>query len=94
MDIWHLVGALGVVFASLQLVPQVIKSLRTGRVRDLSLGLSVIVGCCGLTWLVYGLHLRDPALIIANALNLVGAVILTVLKLKDLARGEAPRGQP
>ena len=91
MDIWKVIGALGVVFASLQLVPQVVKSLRTRQMRDVSLGLSVIVGLCGLTWLVYGIHLRDAALILANGLNLSAALILLVLKVLDLRRAGSSR---
>jgi MtN3 and saliva related transmembrane protein len=81
MDIWKVIGAVGVVLTSVQLVPQIVKSLRTRQVRDLSLGLSVVVGLCALTWLAYGIHLRDAPLIIANAVNLAGAALLTALKL-------------
>ena len=86
MDVWQVVGGLGVVFTSAQLVPQVVKSVRTRQVRDLSLGLAVIVGLSAFTWTLYGLHLRDVPLVVANAVNLVGASILLVLKLQESRR--------
>ncbi len=82
MDPWVIVGIFGVIFTSLQLLPQVIKSLRTKSVRDLSLGLSVIVGLSALTWLIYAIHIKDMPLLTANAINLVGASILFILKIK------------
>ena len=70
-------------FTSVQLLPQVVKSLRTRQVRDLSLGLAVIVGLSALTWLLYGIHLRDAPLILANGMNLAGATVLGVLKARE-----------
>lgn len=80
MDTWQVIGGLGVVFTSAQLLPQVYKSLRTRQVRDLSMGLSVLVGLSALTWTLYGIHLRDVPLILANSINLGGALILFALK--------------
>lgn len=83
---WAVVGGMGVVFTAAQLVPQIVKSLRTRQVRDLSLGTVVIVGLCALTWTAYGIHLRDAPLIIANSANLTGAAILLTLKLREGAK--------
>jgi len=79
---WQVIGALGVVFTSAQLLPQVVKSLRTRQVRDVSLGLSIVVGLSAGTWLAYGIHIGDINVIVANAVNLVGAAILFVLKVQ------------
>ena len=83
MNPWVIVAALAVIFTSLQLIPQVIKSLKTKKVRDLSLGLSIIVGLSAITWLVYGIHIKDIPLVIANTINLIGALILFLLKIKE-----------
>jgi len=79
--LWETVGALGVIFTSAQLAPQVIKSLKTRQVRDVSLGLSIIVGLSAISWLLYGLHLHDKPMVIANLINLCSAAILFLLKL-------------
>jgi MtN3 and saliva related transmembrane protein len=80
MDPWQIVGTVGILSTSAQLIPQVIKSVRTRRVDDLSIGLSIIVGISALSWFVYGIHLRDVPLITANLINLIGALILFGLK--------------
>ena len=41
----------------------------------------VVVGLSALCWLAYGIHLKDFAIIVANGINLAGAIILLVLKL-------------
>jgi len=79
-DMWDIVAGFGVIFTSAQLVPQVIKSLKTKQVRDLSLGLSIVVGLSALSWLAYGVHLKNPAMIMANGISLTGAMILFCLK--------------
>jgi MtN3 and saliva related transmembrane protein len=81
MNFWQILGTFGIVFTSAQLVPQVVKSLRTRSVGDLSIGLSVVVGMSALCWLIYGIHLKDVPLTIANGLNLIGAMILLGLKI-------------
>jgi len=91
MDIWQIVGILGIIFTSAQLFPQVVKSLRTRQVRDLSLGLSIIVGLSALCWLAYGIHLKDFAIIVANGINLAGALTLFFLKVySDAAAKHKP----
>ncbi|MHB9070151.1 MAG: SemiSWEET family sugar transporter [Sedimentisphaerales bacterium] len=78
--IWEIVGGLGVVFTSAQLLPQMVKSLRTRQVRDISLGMCIIVGLSAISWLVYGLHLGDMPMVLANLINLCSAVILFLIK--------------
>jgi len=91
MEIWSVIGGLGVVFTSLQLVPQVIKSLRTRQVRDVSLGLSIVVGLSGVCWLAYGIHLGDAPLVTANGMNVIGALTLFVLKMRERVTPEEVR---
>ena len=82
MDPWIIVATLAVIFTSLQLIPQVFKSLKTRQVRDLSIGFSIIIGLAAISWLSYGIHIRDLPLIIANSINLIGASILFILKIR------------
>ena len=83
IDIWEIVAGLGIIFTSTQLIPQVIKSLRTRQMRDISLGLSIVVGLSALCWFTYGIHLKNFALIIANGMSLAGALILFFLKFME-----------
>ena len=82
MDIWTFVGIMGIVFTSAQTFPQIIKSLRSRELRDLSGLLCCIVSASSLCWLSYGIHLADKAIIIANGINAAGAMFLLLLKLR------------
>jgi MtN3 and saliva related transmembrane protein len=82
-DPWFILSIFAICFTSLQMVPQVIKSLRTRKLEDVSIGLAIIVSLSAITWLIYGLHLHDAAIVIANAINLAGAAILLFLKFKE-----------
>ena len=77
---------LGLVAASLTTaayVPQVLHSWRSKSTRDLSLPMLVLF-CSGvLLWLIYGVWVRDLPVTVANALTLVLALSLLVLKLTN-----------
>jgi MtN3 and saliva related transmembrane protein len=83
MDIWLIVAGTAVVLTSIQMLPQVVKSLRTRAVRDLSLWMIVIIACGATSWLAYGIHIQDWAIMTANALNLLFALVLLKLKLSE-----------
>ena len=76
---------LGLAAASLTtaaFLPQVIKIWRTRKTRDISLGMFLVL-CAGIgLWLVYGILRNDFPLILANAVTLVLAGTILVLKLK------------
>lgn len=80
---WKLVGVVAIILTAIQLLPQIIKSLKTKRVEDISLGLGLIVALNAITWISYGIHFADYAVIIANILNFICATILLILKLKS-----------
>ena len=75
-------GYIAATLTTAAFIPQVIKSLRTQSVNDLSLAMLVAfnvgVGC----WLAYGLLISAAPLIAANAATLGCSLILLVLKLK------------
>ncbi len=76
---------LGLAAASLTtaaFLPQVIKIWRTRKTRDISLGMFLVL-CAGIgLWLVYGILRNDFPLILANAVTLVLAGTILLLKLK------------
>ena len=86
---------LGLVAASLTTaayVPQVLQSWRSKSTRDLSLPM-LILFCSGvLLWLVYGLWVHDLPVTVANALTLVLALSLLLLKLTNY--GGRPEDTP
>ena len=75
-------GYMAATLTTASFIPQVIKSVRTQSVNDLSLAMLITfnigVGC----WLAYGFLIAAIPLIAANAATLVCSLILLGLKLK------------
>ena len=82
MNTWFLIGSLGVLFTAIQLLPQVFKSIKLRNVSQLSAGMGIIIFLGSITWILYGLHRKDPAIVIANIINLGAAASLLYLKMK------------
>ena len=77
------VGYLAGILATLAFIPQVVKTLRSGRTGDISLGMYVMF-CSGVgLWVVYGLLLSSGPLVISNlvTLTLAGTVLLMKLRI-------------
>ena len=67
---------------SIAALPQLIRTLRTRHVRDLSLGQPLLLSFGVGLWLVYGIRIGDKPLIIANIITLLCNLMLTYLKLR------------
>jgi MtN3 and saliva related transmembrane protein len=82
MSLFDLMGLVAASLTTLAFLPQVVQTYRSRRVRDLSLGMTLML-CLGVTlWLIYGLHKQDPPLIAANACTLVLVLALLLMKLR------------
>lgn len=69
--------------ATAAFLPQVIKTIRSRRTEDISLGMYLMF-CSGvLLWLVYGLLLGALPIIVSNAVTLTLAGTVLFLKLKN-----------
>lgn len=76
------IGLTAAFFTSIVWIPQVIKSFRTKKTRDLSLPLTVIASVGMTLWLAYGLLLNDIALIISNGVQVPMVWGLLLMKLR------------
>jgi MtN3 and saliva related transmembrane protein len=82
-----LVGYAAAAVGTVLMLPQVIRSWRTRRVNDVSLGMVwLYVANCAL-WLAYGLMADVRPVSVTNALALVISLVQLALKLRD---GAAP----
>ena len=75
---------LGLVAAALTTaanIPQVIKAWRTRETEDLSLRMTLTLAAGLAMWAIYGVMKSDPV-IVANAVALLLAITLSVLKLR------------
>jgi len=79
---WTVLGAAAAVLTMFSFVPQIIKSLRTKSVKDVS-HLTLIQLACGASlWVFYGIHLKNPVIIVANIVTLATVIILMALYFK------------
>jgi len=81
----HLITALGFaagLCTTGSLLPQVLKTVKTRRTRDISLGyyLLLIVGL--VLWTSYGILLKETPIILANVIALIFAGIILGYKIK------------
>jgi len=77
---WEVVAGAAVVASALNIFPQIIKTYHQKRARDLSYGMMSVISIGNVLWIAHGLHRGDRALIIANAVLLLSAVTLALLK--------------
>lgn len=67
-------------------VPQLVKVWRTKSAEDISMGMFATF-CAGVAlWLIYGITVRDVALIAANVVTLLLALAIVVLKIRYARR--------
>jgi MtN3 and saliva related transmembrane protein len=81
MTLITLLGLLAGTLTTISFVPQLLKTWRTKSAKDMSLPM-LISFCAGvLLWLVYGILLQAPPIILANFITLVLALMILGLKL-------------
>jgi MtN3 and saliva related transmembrane protein len=74
---WEIVGLAAAFLTMFGFLPQVIKIYRTKSVKDLSLW-AILQFMLGIfLWLIYGIHLKNFVIILANSVTLV--ILLAVL---------------
>lgn len=80
----ELIGFLAAICTTISFLPQVIRTIRTRNTSGISLGMySVFVVGVSL-WLVYGIMINDLPMIIANAITLILAALILLLKIRGL----------
>ena len=79
---WEIVGFSAAVLTMFGFLPQVIKIYKTKSVKDISL-LTILLFTLGIfLWLVYGLHLKNAVIILANSVTLLTLIVALVLFFK------------
>jgi MtN3 and saliva related transmembrane protein len=66
---WEIIGSLAAVLTMFGFVPQILKMYKTQSVADVSLFM-LLQFCLGMfLWLLYGWHIQDNILIVANIVS-------------------------
>ena len=76
------IGLLAALLTTAAFLPQVLHTLATRDTRGISLRMYVIFVAGVLLWLIYGLLTHDLPLILANAVTLLLAGAILILKLR------------
>ena len=75
-------GLLAALLTTVAFLPQVIKTWKTKKTRDISFIMYVILITGVFLWLVYGFLIKDLPLILANLVTLVLVSFILFLKIK------------
>jgi MtN3 and saliva related transmembrane protein len=67
---WEIIGYAAAALTMFGFLPQLVKMARTKSVDDVSLVMMVQMGLGVFLWLVYGLHIKNSPLIVANVVSL------------------------
>ncbi|HEX9625322.1 MAG TPA: SemiSWEET transporter [Acidiferrobacterales bacterium] len=89
MEAHTLLGLVAGGFTTTAFLPQVVKTWRSKSAGDLSLGMFAIFSAGVALWLVYGIVIGAPPVIVANGVTLVLA--LTILFFADRTEARAAR---
>lgn len=72
---WELIGSGAALLTMFGFVPQILKIYKTQSVEDVSL-IMLLQFCLGMfLWLLYGLHIQDNILIVANIVSFSSLII-------------------
>ncbi len=77
----NIIGLLAAALTSFAMLPQVIKIYRTKHTSDLSLPTFVLFNCGLLLWLLYGIMIASPPLIVGNVVSLALTGYILTMKI-------------
>ncbi|HNW15229.1 MAG TPA: SemiSWEET transporter [bacterium] len=83
MSIVSLIGIAAAICTTVSFVPQVLKTIKTGQTKDISLSMYLIFTTGIVLWLIYGIMIRDLPIILANTVTVVLTSIVVVLKIRN-----------
>jgi len=76
---WTSIGSIAALLTMLGFVPQIFKILKTKFVRDISFTMLVQTSIGASLWILYGIHISDPIVVIANVVSLTTLIIAIFL---------------
>lgn len=86
---FEIVGYIAACGTTISFVPQAIKSIKTHDTRNISLLMYVLFVVGTACWLAYGIYTTAWPVIIANAITMVLASIILILKICNLKKEKA-----
>ena len=81
MDNIELIGYIATCFGAIQLLPEILKALRTHHLRDVAWGMITLMIVSSILWIVYGFSKMIIPLTISAGMNLLFEIFLVALKI-------------
>ncbi|MBW4055791.1 MAG: SemiSWEET transporter [Proteobacteria bacterium] len=75
------IGLVAGALTSIASIPQVVKTLKTRHVRDISVWQPLLLAFGVALWMIYGILINDLPLILANITPLICNIVLTGMKI-------------
>jgi MtN3 and saliva related transmembrane protein len=66
---WELLGYAAALLTMFSFVPQLVKMIHTKSVNDVSLPMMVQLSCGLFLWMLYGIHLKNAIIVLANLVS-------------------------
>lgn len=82
MDYISIIGFIAAACTTIAIIPQAVKSWKTKKTKDISLGMYTLATIGVFLWLVYGIAKKDLPLILANTVTFIFVSTVLYLKLK------------
>lgn len=84
---WELVGWCAALLTMFGFVPQIFKIYRSHSVSDVSLVMLLQFSLGMFLWLLYGLYIQDPILIVSNTISFLTLLVTTGMYMKYRKNG-------
>lgn len=84
----ELIGYMAATLTTTSFLPQAIMTIKTRDTESLSLSMYSLFALGVLLWLIYGIHLSNKAIIVANAVTLVLAAVILGFKIHNTLRNK------
>ena len=82
IDSYEIIGLIAAVLTTAAYVPQVYKTWKTKFACNISLTMYIAMFIGILLWLVYGIHLKSLAMILANSVTAILTLIILIFKFR------------
>lgn len=79
----ELIGSIGATLTTISFLPQAIKTIKTKNTEGISLAMYAIFTTGVSFWLVYGILLENPIIIISNIITLALSGSILLIKIKN-----------
>jgi MtN3 and saliva related transmembrane protein len=83
MNITTGIGIAAAICTTVSFIPQVLKTIKTGQTKDISLSMYLIFTTGIVLWLIYGIIISDLPIILANSITIILTSTVLVMKIRN-----------